>query len=412
MLTKLLKIITFNFKKKHHIIKKSSKRFIDHIDISNNALNVVKKLHKAGFDAYFVGGCVRDLLLNLYPKDFDIATNAFPEEINKLFSNSRLIGRRFRLVHVYFGKEIIEVATFRGQIKHHNENKTGMILHDNFYGTLEEDAWRRDVTINALYYDIKKQLFIDYVGGLKDLDDKVIRIIGNAEKRYHEDPVRMLRVLRLTAKLGFELDSEAAKPIAALAGLLQNIPTARIFDEMLKWFSSGSSFRVFELFRQYGLFAILFPQTEATFTSNNSTTSFALLSQGLINTDIRIAEGKPLNPAFLFAVLLWWPLQKKIEQYKKNGHKIFPAIYLASKLVIHEQTKHMVIPHYLASIIKDIFMLQFRFLYGNSDKRINMLLKHRRFKIAYDFLLLRAQAEEDVQKLADKWTMSYTKTMV
>jgi poly(A) polymerase len=395
-------------KKKHPAIKSCSKRFIQHVDISKNALSVVRKLNEAGFEAYFVGGCVRDLLLNLHPKDFDIATSALPEQVNKLFRNSRLVGRRFRLAHVFFGRELVEVATFRGKVqKHHTE--TGMIVRDNSYGALEEDAWRRDFTINALYYDIKNQSFIDYVGGLKDLDGKIIRVIGDPEKRYHEDPVRMLRALRLSAKLEFDLDYEAVKPISSLAGLLQNVPAARIFDETLKWFLGGNSFATFKLLRQYGVFAVLFLQTEATLSEGEKSKPFTLLSQGFINSDNRIAEGKTLNPAFLFAVLLWWPFQKKLEQYQQKGSKLFPAVYLASKEVTCKQIEHMVIPRYLLRTIKEIWMLQFRFLYNVDHKKAKLVLKHPRFKIAYDFLLLRAQAGEEVRDLADRWTGLFEK---
>jgi poly(A) polymerase len=395
-------------KKKHPAIKACSRRFIQHVDINKNALKVVCKLNEAGFEAYFVGGCVRDLLLNLHPKDFDIATSALPEQVNKLFRNSRLVGRRFRLAHVYFGREIVEVATFRGKVqKHHTE--TGMIVRDNFYGALEEDAWRRDFTINALYYDIKNQSFIDYVGGLKDLDEKNIRVIGDPEKRYHEDPVRMLRALRLSAKLGFDLDSEAIKPISSLAGLLQNVPSARIYDETLKWLLGGNSFAAFKLLRQHGLFAVLFLQTEATLIEGEEGKPFTLLSQGFINSDKRIAEGKILNPAFLFAVLLWWPFQKKMEQYQQRGSKLFPAIYLASKEVTSKQIEYMVIPRYLLRTIKEIWMLQFRFLYSVDHKKVKMVFGHPRFKIAYDFLLLRAQAGEEVQDLARRWKTLYEK---
>jgi len=395
-----------NAKKNQHINKSGSKRIIPHANISKNALKVVHKLNDSGFEAYFVGGCVRDLLLNLRPKDFDIATNALPEQVKKLFRNSRLVGRRFRLAHVYFGREIIEVATFRGKVLGHH---TGMIMHDNVYGTLEEDAWRRDFTINALYYDIKNQSFIDYVGGLKDLDEKIIRVIGDPEKRYHEDPVRMLRALRLSAKLGFALDAEAIKPISHLAGLLQNIPAARIFEETLKWFLGGNSFAAFKLLRQYGLFAVLFLQTEATLSGGEEGIPFAFLSQGFINSDKRLAEEKSLNPAFLFAVLLWWPLQKNMEQCQQKGYKLFPSVYLATKEVLSKQIKYMVIPRYLLHTIKEIWLLQFRFLYCVDQKKTKKLLEHPRFKIAYDFLLLRAQAKEDVQDLADRWTTLYEK---
>lgn len=395
-----------NEKKQAGLVKSCSNRFIKHTDISRNALKVVTKLGEAGFDAYFVGGCVRDLLLNLHPKDFDIATNALPEQVNRLFRNSRLVGRRFRLAHVYYGREIIEVATFRGKTQRHHAI-TGMILRDNAYGTLEEDAWRRDFTVNALYYDIKNKSFIDYVGGLKDLKDKTIRVIGDPVKRYHEDPVRMLRALRLAAKLEFMLDAEAVKPIASLAGLLQNIPSSRLFDETLKWFLGGRSFVAFELLRKYGLFAVLFPQTEAVLINDSEHKSaLAFISKGFVNSDDRIAKNKIVNPAFLFAILLWEPLQKKVANHQKNGQKLFAALHNASAEIIHNQVKHIIIPRYLLCVIKEIWIFQFRFLLSNPH-RTKAILAHKRFKIAYDFLLLRAEVDEDLQELVERWTRLY-----
>lgn len=410
MFTNFFKKIFKGKKKDSGIVKLSSNRSIKNSDISRNALKVVSRLSEAGFDVYFVGGCVRDLLLKLHPKDFDVATNALPEQVNKLFRNSRLVGRRFRLAHVYFGREIIEVATFRGKIQRHHAN-TGMILRDNAYGTLEEDAWRRDFTINALYYDAKNKTFIDYVGGLKDLENKVIRVLGDPVKRYHEDPVRMLRALRLTAKLDFTLNDEAAKPIASLAGLLQNVPSARLFDETLKWFLGGKSFATFTLLRQYGLFSVLFPQTEASLINDSEhKAALAFLTQGFINSDKRIAEHKMLNPAFLLAVLLWEPLQRKVAAYQQEGQKLFAAIHHASIEVTRDQIKRIIIPRYLLCIIKEIWIFQFRFLFCNPN-RIKLVLGHKRFKIAYDFLLLRAEADSDLQELADRWTKLYSKNV-
>lgn len=401
----------FKKEKKLGVFKPSSRFSIKNTDISRNALKVVNRLSDSGFDVYFVGGCVRDLLLNLQPKDFDVATNALPEQVNKLFRNSRLIGRRFRLVHVYFSREIIEVATFRGKTQRHHAD-TGMVLRDNIYGTLEEDAYRRDFTINALYYDAKKKIFIDYVGGLKDLENKVIRVLGDPVKRYHEDPVRMLRALRLAAKLNFTLDAEAIKPIASLAGLLQNVPPTRLFDETLKWFLGGKSFSTFTLLRQYGLFSVLFPQTEAILINDSQhKTALAFINQGFINSDKRIAEQKTLNPAFILAVLLWGPLQRKVAIYQQKGQKLFAALHHASTEVTRNQVKHIVIPHYLLYIIKEIWLFQFRFLLCNPNK-IKLILEHKRFKIAYDFLLLRAEIDNELQELVVRWSKLYNESMV
>lgn len=367
--------------------------------VNTNALKVLYHLKKGGFAAYLVGGCVRDLLLGLEPKDFDVATNAAPEDVRKLFRNCRLIGRRFRLAHIYFGRQIIEVATFRGKTQHHHP-ETGMILRDNIYGTIEEDAWRRDFTINALYYNSKDFSIVDFTGGMQDLNNKVIRMIGEPKERYHEDPVRMLRALRLSAKLNFTLDPETKKPIANLAGLLQNVPQARLFDEIIKWFVSGHSFETFKLLRQYGLFAVLFPQTEVILTCEKN---LKLLAQGFINTDQRIAEQKPLNPAFLFAVLLWPSLQKRIIQGQEQGLRLFPVLHQAMPEVLHRQTEHITIPLRLRRMIKEIWLLQYRLQQKNA-KKIAQTLQQPRFRAGYDFLLLRAEAGEKVKALANWWT--------
>jgi poly(A) polymerase len=373
--------------------------------INTNALKVLYQLKKGGFDAYLVGGCVRDLLLGLEPKDFDIATNAAPEEVRKLFRNCRLIGRRFRLAHIYFGRQIIEVATFRGKTQHHHP-ETGMILRDNIYGTIEEDAWRRDFTINALYYNSKDFSIVDFTGGMQDLNNKIIRIIGEPEQRYHEDPVRILRALRLSAKLNFALDPATKKPIKNLVGLLQNVPRARLFDELLKWFASGHSFATFKLLRKYGLFAVLFTQTEAVLTNEQH---MRFVAQGFINTDQRIAEQKSLNPAFLFAVLLWQSLQNKIIQYQRQRLRLFPAIHQAVQEVLHQQTEHVAIPLRFKRMIKEIWLLQYR-LQQKNPKKTTQIMQQPRFRAAYDFLLLRAEAGEKVKALANLWTQVQEKS--
>ena len=382
-----------------NIIIPRSEHNISRSDINPNALQVLYRLKDAGFDAYLVGGCVRDLLLNLIPKDFDVATNAAPEQVRKLFNNCRLIGRRFRLAHIYFGKQIIEVATFRGKTQHHHA-ETGMILRDNIYGTIEEDARRRDFTINALYYNIKNFSIVDYIGGIQDLKQKVIRVIGDSIHSYHEDPVRMLRALRLAAKLNFSLAQTTEEPILTLAGLLQNVPRARMFDEIIKWFFSGNSLAAFKLLRRHGLFAVLFPQVEANLIESKNET---LIIQGFTNTDKRIAEHMSLNPAFLFAMLLWQPLQKKMQQYQENGQKLFPSLQLAMKEILHQQTEHIAIPRRFKLMIKEIWVLQYR-LQQNNPRRIHQALHHPLFRAGYDFLLLRAETGERVKTIASWWT--------
>lgn len=384
----------------------------DHIisrdNINPNALKVLYRLKNAGFAAYLVGGGVRDLLLEITPKDFDIATDAQPEEINQLFRNCILIGRRFRLAHIHFHHEIIEVATFRAassddpmQRKHSDD---GMILRDNVYGTLEEDAWRRDFTINALYYNIRDFSVVDYTGGMDDLQRRVIRVIGDPEVRYHEDPVRMLRAVRLAAKLGFKLDQASERPIAQLAGLLQNVPSARLFEEINKWFYSGKGLLTFNLLRQNGLFAFLFPQTEAVLGDEKAEIVAAMVANGFINTDDRVLAGKPLNSAFLLAVLLWCPLQRQIAYLQlEEGLGPFEALLKAMNLVLSRQQDHVMIPQRLRLTIKEIWVFQYRFQQINR-KKIEYLFTHRKFRIAYDFLLLRAKAGEDIQALAVWWT--------
>ncbi|GAL06545.1 poly(A) polymerase [Photobacterium aphoticum] len=286
-------------------------------DISENALKVLYRLNKAGFDAYLVGGGVRDLLLDKQPKDFDIATNATPEEIKHLFRNCRLIGRRFRLAHILFGRDVIEVATFRG---HHADgtpnlsdkkqvaaqNQEGMLLRDNVYGTIEEDAERRDFTINALYYSIKDFTVSDFVNGVEDLDNRIIRLIGDPETRYREDPVRMLRAIRFAAKLDMGIEEKTAAPIVKLSTLLQDIPAARLFEESLKLLQSGNGLATYKLLREYNLFQQLFPLLSEHFTEDQNSQTEQMIEHILSATDKRLAEDKRVNPAFMFAAMLWY----------------------------------------------------------------------------------------------------------
>lgn len=340
-------------------------------------------------------------MLGLIPKDFDVATDASPDQVRNLFRNSRLIGKRFRLVHIFFGSEIIEVATFRSKTTKHHET-TGMIIRDNTYGTLEEDAWRRDFTINALYCNIKDFSVIDYTGGKRDLEHKIVRLIGDKVRRYHEDPIRMLRALRFAAKLDFSVEEDTAAPINSLAGLLQNVPSSRLFEENLKWMLSGKSLATFILLRKYGLFSVLFPQTEATLVDDENNMAYALLENGFLNTDKRIAEDKPINPAFVFAFLLWGPIQRKVEKLSTEHTKIFPVLYSAIETVLHQQTEHLSIPRFFIHTMKDIWLMQYRF-FNNYPSQMMRISRHKKFKIAYDFLLLREKAGEKVQDLVKRW---------
>jgi len=364
-------------------------------------------LNEQGYAAYLVGGGVRDLLLGLAPKDFDIATEARPEQIKKLFRNCLLIGRRFRLAHVRFGREIVEVATFRASEskkshKHRTTAAHGMLLRDNVYGSLEEDAWRRDFTINALYYNIADCSVVDYCSGMADLQNRTIKIIGDPIKRFQEDPVRLLRTIRFAGKLDFNIDPATAAPIIELAPLLQHVPAARLFDEVLKLFHSSKALATFKLLRQYHLFAELFPQTAVCLVENAAMTE-KLLEISCKNTDLRIADQKTVSPAFLFASLLWIPMQKLMEEYIKAGYSLNIAQDKATHEVLAKQLKKISIPKRFTNSVREIWQMQYRF--GRQQKRHVMhLIEHPRFRAAYDFLLLRAEAGEISSALADWWT--------
>ncbi|CAL7962520.1 poly(A) polymerase I [Gammaproteobacteria bacterium] len=365
-------------------------------------------LKDAGFEAYLVGGGVRDLLLGLHPKDFDIVTDAQPEEVRKLFRSCILIGRRFRLAHVRFGREIIEVATFRAGVEHDSDkyqrSEHGMILRDNVYGTMEEDAWRRDFTVNALYYRIKDFSVIDYTNGMRDLEAKILRMIGDPIVRYREDPVRMLRAVRLAAKIEFTIEKNTAAPITKLAPLFVNVSPARLLEEVIKWFRSGKSLETFHLLQKHKLFAFLFAQTAASLQGINSKIMASMLHHGFTNTDQRISKGKPIIPAFLYAVSLWWPMQEQIAIIRQDEKILeFAALQRAMQHVLHLQKNQTLIPQKLLFTIKEIWVLQYQ-LTQKKKRRIYSLLAHPRFRAAYDFLLLRVQAGEQVKELAEWWT--------
>lgn len=384
---------------------------ISRANISPNAVKVLYRLREAGFRACLVGGGVRDLLLGREPKDFDVVTDARPEQIYKLFRNCRLIGRRFRLAHVQFGQEIIEVATFRAHMDDdHDGDSTsaieraadGRILRDNVYGRIEEDAWRRDFTINSLYYDIENFAVLDYIGGLADIKAGVIRLIGDPNQRYQEDPVRMLRAVRFAAKLGFRLDPATEAPLHQLGHLLEQIPPARLLDEILKLFLSGHAVQTFELLRHYHLFGRLFPATEHCLHYQQRYFPKVLLVQALVNTDSRLAEGQSVNPAFLLASLLWEPLREQMSRLQANGLSESNALESAAELVIQKQSSRVSLPRRYTLPMREIWEMQQR-LQITTGKRPLRLLTHPRFRAGYDFLLLRAKAEDQVE-LADWWT--------
>ena len=373
--------------------------------ISAGALRVLYRLHEAGHRACLVGGAVRDLLLGGHPKDFDVATDATPEQVRALFRNCRLIGRRFRLAHVVFGPEIIEVATFRGLGEEGCEGDRsivdGRIVRDNIWGTIEEDAVRRDFRVNAMYYDISDFSVRDYVGGMQDLQDRVLRLIGDPDTRYHEDPVRMLRAARLAAKLDMHVDAAAMAPFETLGPLLTDAAPARLFDESLKMFLSGNGLKSFRMLERCGLLKFLFPAT-ARALKRGDVALRALVEKGLANTDARIADGKSVTPAFLFAVLLWGEVRDVAHQLIGRGVESNEAWSRAANQVVGEQCQRVAIPRRFTFTMEEIWSLQPRFE-QIQRKRVFRLMAHPRFRAALDFLLLRADESPAMRELGQWW---------
>ncbi|WP_373777754.1 polynucleotide adenylyltransferase PcnB [Glaesserella sp.] len=376
-----------------------------------NALSIVNKLHKNGYEAYIVGGCIRDLLLGHKAKDFDIATNARPEEIQRIFGRQcRLIGRRFRLAHIVFGREIYEVATFRAE--HHSNatekmsktSDTGMLLRDNVYGTMREDAERRDFSVNALYYDVIHNQIFDFFNGIDDLQAAKLVLIGDPVTRYQEDPVRMLRAIRFMAKLDMFLDKASDEPIRRLAPLLKNIPAARLFDESLKLLQSGSGFKTYELLRKYGLFEQLFPVLSSFFTEHSDSNSERMIAKALQSTDDRIRDNLRVNPAFLFAALLWYPLREKIDELKNEGGlNTYDAMMLGANEILTASCKAIALHRRYTAVIRDIWALQFQFP-KRTGKRPQQTLEHIKFRAGFDLLVMRAEIEGgDLVELSAWW---------
>lgn len=388
---------------KDHILRRNQ--------LSENALKVVHRLAEAGHKAYLVGGCVRDGLLGLDPKDFDVATSATPDEVRALFRNARIIGRRFRIVHVCFGREIIEVTTFRGQHSgdegdhRSQQSEDGMLLRDNVWGSVDQDALRRDFTVNALYYNPIDGTIHDWAGGIDDMEGRCLRLIGKPEVRYREDPVRMLRAVRFAAKLNFELEEETAEPIHLLAPMLLQVPPARLFEEVLKLFLSGKALATYLILREQGLFAMLFP---ATFDAL-SVLPWAekMIRQALKNTDARLAEGKPVTPAFLYAALLWPAVVMESMAMQAEGMAETPANQQAAHATITRQLQHTSIPKRFSLPMRDIWDMQQR-LPRRRGKRADLLLENPRFRASYDFLLLREIAGELEPGLGEWWTQYQT----
>ncbi len=435
-----------------------SEHAISRSRISPNALRVLNRLRDGGFMAFLVGGSVRDLLLGLEPKDFDVVTDALPEEVKRLFRNCRLVGRRFRLAHVFFGRDIIEVATFRatsapsqgdeplpeadpedGEVPELDEpqleiepaapparspsrsasragigpdpggradlmfDASGRILRDNIYGTIDEDVWRRDFTANALYYNIADFSVWDYVDGAQDIAARTLKLIGDPETRFREDPVRMLRAARFEAKLGFQLDPATAKPIGPLRDLLAGVPPARLFDETLKLFLSGHGARSFEVLRRRGLLAALLPTVEAYFNSHPASLVEKLLLQGLKNTDARVLADKPVSPTFLFALLLYGPIAGIIESTPPERWHDPATILDACDQATREAQTRLAIPKRFSLGVREMFALQPRLEHVRGRRALRML-EHPRFRAGYDLLLLRAEYGLAPRDMAQWWT--------
>jgi len=376
-------------------------------DFSEASLMVADTLMEGGYEAYIVGGCNRDLILGLKPKDFDVSTNASPEQVRKLFKDCRIVGRRFRIAHVRHKREIIEVSTFRGDPKEKQnanrnemrEGKEGQLIRDNVYGTLDSDAFRRDFTVNALYYNAKDNTLSDFMDSVGDLKSQTLKVIGDEQARFTEDPVRMLRMVRFSAKLGFPIPQESLALIQEQAGLLTHVSAPRMFEEVLKLFHSGQAFSSFELLREYGLFKTMFPFTAQHLDDGE----VGMTEKALKNTDQRIRAGKPVISAFLFACLLWDPIREDAQILMDSGEPHTKAWKMAMMDAIRDQSQYVALPRRIADIMMEIWMLQFRMV-KRQPASISQLMSNRRFRAAYDFMLLRSQLAEVDTEIADWWT--------
>jgi poly(A) polymerase len=372
--------------------------------LSSNAIRVTSSLQEAGYKAFVVGGAVRDLLLGVKPKDFDIATNATPEQVKRLFRRAFIIGKRFQIVHVMFGQDLLEVTTFRGAGEASApKDEHGRVLRDNNFGPQHEDAMRRDFTINAMYYDPATQEVLDYHGGIADIRDKTLRIIGQPEARYREDPVRMLRVVRFAAKLEFTIEPHTREPIAVMAPLINNVPAARVFDEMLKLLMSGHALACLQQLRKQGLHHGLLPLLDVVL---EQPIGMKFVTLALESTDNRIKAGKGVSPGFLFASLLWHQVVEKWTAYRAAGESPIPALHLAADDVLDSQTEKLALQRKIGSDMRDIWSMQPRFERRNG-KAPYKLLEHPRFRAGYDFLLLRGESGEIDMEIGDWWTAFY-----
>ena len=381
-----------------------SEHGISRKNMDESAIKVLSRLNKAGYEAYLVGGAVRDLLLGHRPKDFDVATDATPEQVKELFRNCRLIGRRFRLAHIHFGRHIIEVATFRGDhgdSQSGHQDDSGRILRDNVYGDIEQDVWRRDFTVNALYYNMADFSVVDFVGGYEDVMEGRLRLIGDPDERYREDPVRMIRAIRFAAKLGFSIDESCQDFIREEGVILRDVPAARLYEEVLKLFHSGHAIESFRGLREYYLLEHLFPEASEVLDGNEVALKFLQLA--MQSTDERIQQNKPVTPAFLFAALLWAPLQIRTEKRLAKGEPHSLALQKSASAMVSEQVRFVSIPKRFTTVMRDIWALQSRFSY-RTGKRATSVFEHPKFRAGYDFLCLRSKAGEIDDKDCRWWT--------
>jgi len=372
--------------------------------VSSNAIRVTSSLQEAGYQAFVVGGAVRDLLLGVKPKDFDIATNATPEQVKRLFRRAFIIGRRFQIVHVMFGQDLLEVTTFRGAGSDASpKDEHGRVLRDNTFGLQHEDALRRDFTINAMYYNPATQEVLDYHGGIADIRAQTLRIIGQPEARYREDPVRMLRVVRFAARLKFAIEPHTAAPIAVMAPLINNVPAARVFDEMLKLLMSGQALACLQQLRKQGLHHGLLPLLDVVL---EQPLGIKFVTLALASTDARIAAGKTVSPSFLFASLLWHQVLEKWTAYRAAGELTIPALHLAADDVLESQTEKLALQRKIGADMRDIWAMQPRFE-RRTGKSPYKLLEHVRFRAGYDFLLLRCASGEIDAEIGEWWSAFY-----
>ena len=409
-----------------------SEHGIDPSLVDERAVKVVSTLADAGFEAYIVGGAVRDLLVGLRPKDFDVATNATPEQVKGLFRRAFIIGRRFRIVHVVFGRgrqdrglsEVIEVSTFRAMVeaaaadqvsgnektskselagRSHVVDAEGRVLRDNVWGPQIDDAARRDFTINAMYYDPVREIVVDYHGGIKDVKKKLLRMIGDPAARYREDPVRIIRVVRFAAKLGFEIEPKTRAPIKEMVALLDNVPASRTFDEMIKLLQTGHALASIEELKKQGLHRGVFPVIDVVLDEaqrHDGREKFVKLA--LADTDRRVGEGKPVAPSFMLACMLWHDVLSGWSKLKAQGEPSFPALQQAVDTVFDARIGDISGRGKLAADMREIWLMQPRFE-RRTGSSVMTLVEQPRFRAGFDFLRLRGDAGEVEGELANWW---------